>query len=70
MVCRLFFTRWWISRIVASFDSSMPVAPTEVGDVAREHHDSRDLFAVEQRDRADEQRHVAVLDLLGDRRAR
>ncbi len=21
MVCRLFFTRWWISRIVASFDS-------------------------------------------------
>ncbi len=22
MVCRLFFTRWWISRMVASFDSS------------------------------------------------
>ena len=22
IVCRLFFTRWWISRIVASFDSS------------------------------------------------
>ncbi len=23
IVCRLFFTRWWISRIVASFDRSM-----------------------------------------------
>jgi len=23
MVCRLFFTRWWISRMVASFDSSI-----------------------------------------------
>jgi hypothetical protein len=22
IVCRLFFTRWWISRMVASFDSS------------------------------------------------
>ena len=36
-VCRLFFTRWWISRIVASLLQQGQVAAAQVGDVADQH---------------------------------
>ena len=40
-VCRLFFTRWWISRIVASLRQQGLVAAAQVGDVAHEHQRAR-----------------------------
>ena len=43
-----------------------PVAATKVGDVTGEHDDARDLVTVEEWDRTDEERHLAVFDLLGD----
>ena len=33
-VCRLFFTRWWISRMVASLLDQLPVPAAHLGDVA------------------------------------
>ena len=36
-VCRLFFTRWWISRIVASLLMQRPLAAAQVRHVLEEH---------------------------------
>jgi hypothetical protein len=49
IVWRLFFTRWWISRIVASFESEQTVAPPQVGDVPQEHEHAHHPVGLELR---------------------
>ena len=54
IVCRLFFTRWWISRIVASFESSRR-SRRRSSDTSRVSTTAPDDGAVvDQRDAADE----------------
>ena len=67
IVCRLFFTRWWISRMVASFESSSRSRRRRsvTSRMSTQHAD--DLVALELRDRLHQQRRLAPLDLLGDR---
>ena len=50
-VCRLFFTRWWISRIVASLVDQLALAAAQLGDVADEHQRADAHAAGLQRDR-------------------
>ena len=69
IVCRLFFTRWWISRIVASFDSSSRSRRRSSETSRGEHDRAGHRAVVDQRDAADEHGHVGLpLELLGDRR--
>ena len=69
IVCRLFFTRWWISRIVASFDSSSR-SRRRSSEMSRSSTTApRHRAVLEQRDAAHEHRDLGPsLDLLGDRR--
>ena len=67
IVCRLFFTRWWISRIVASFDSSMRSrrrrsVTSRISRSAPVGSSSSSIGST--RSSTDD---VAALDLLGDR---
>ena len=66
IVCRLFFTRWWISRIVASFDSSSR-SRRRRSVTSRSSTSTPTISSpLEQRDRLHQHRRVALLDLLGD----
>ena len=71
IVCRLFFTRWWISRIVASFESSMRSRRRR--SVTSRSSTSAPVELVVRRaagctrTSTDD---VVALDLLGDRQAR
>ena len=69
MVCRLFFTRWWISRMVASFDSSRRSRRRRSVTSRSSTQHADDAVALELRDRLQQQRRLAPLDLLGDRAA-
>ena len=55
-VCRLFFTRWWISRIVASLVMQLALPPAQLGDVAAQQHGADALAALGQRHRPQRQR--------------
>ena len=71
IVCRLFFTRWWISRIVASLDSSSR-SRRRSSEMSRRSTTAPVTVAVgEQRDAAQHDGDLgAALDLPGDRHRR
>jgi len=61
MVCRLFLTRWWTSRMVASCREQQLVALAHLGDVAHQQQPAGHLAAGHDRHAAAEQGDLARL---------